>query len=189
MSEGGSGSRGFIGVEEEEKEEIGQRFSIRLVAGTGIRSIGGIMKDRDTVLLEGLKLSVDLYKHENELNWSKFRHGLYGMIFLAGAYGFAHEKAAEFTLIVCSLGVIGSFVFFFPLRNGLECVDQRSTMVCEAEILLENALEVDLKVGYEVDANWWRELSQAFRIAIWVVGVLWALVFVYSVLRLMEVIP
>lgn len=100
----------------------------------------------ESLSLHQHRIAVDLYVHEDNLNWAKLNNYLYITIASAAAFGFVLEPALRQTvtpdrvhwiaLFVAAIGLLTSVGFIFALSSGLVYLDARKQAVSEIENVL-----------------------------------------------------
>lgn len=139
-----------------------------------------ITDKKTSVLVEELKLAVDLYKHEASLNWDKFRHALYGMGLLAGAYYYAvyHVKYCFIAWVISAVGLVASITILLSLYNGLRFLRLRGETLQDIEKRLPKCFQVEHPLVGEVFGwdNHDVPIAALYSLAL-VVLVVWAVLF------------
>lgn len=103
--------------------------------------------DKD-LLLEQYKLAMDVYQHEDNLNWSKISGLFYITTGLAGATGLFISQGSEqirtIVLIIAAIGFLISLLFSITIDNGVEYFSNRKESLIEIETILKKFKAVDL---------------------------------------------
>ncbi len=96
------------------------------------------------VLINQFYIASDLYKHEDNLNWSKLNHLLYIMGGLGAIFGFLLKNnlsnMAEYIdplLLISFLGIMVSLSFFIAINAGVNYLQLRK----KAVINIDNRLK------------------------------------------------
>jgi len=88
----------------------------------------------EAMMLEQYRIAVDLYKHEDLLNWQKFNNLIYvnsGIVGMMGIWKLISEKNPPLILAVSLpfLGIIVSLCFFVAIRAGVKYLQVRKAAV------------------------------------------------------------
>ncbi|MES9970520.1 MAG: hypothetical protein ABW092_10845 [Candidatus Thiodiazotropha sp.] len=110
--------------------------------------IESLPKDDDTtvnVLINQLYIAVDLYKHEDSLNWSKVSHLLYMTGGLGALLSFLVKNKVDFIdtqtdpiFLVCIFGILTSFGFLIAIGSGLIYMSNKKKVVRELDRMLDS---------------------------------------------------
>lgn len=98
-------------------------------------TIGKFDKD---IILHQYEIAIDLYKHEDQLNWSKINHLFYvtsGILLLVSlAYSnFEGISLNQVMSLISTLGILSSVMFSIALRSGIIYMQERKKAVIEIE--------------------------------------------------------
>ncbi len=96
--------------------------------------------DKDIVLNQ-YEMAIDLYIHEDNLNWSKLHHlfyitgGLFAVAFLWPEISY-NLPFYEFLIMISFLGMVSSWLFWIALSNGIDYMQTRKQAVVDIERIL-----------------------------------------------------
>lgn len=93
------------------------------------------------LLLQQYNVAIDLYKHEDDQNWSKLNHLFYvtgGLLFVTTfAYDSLYASKLSITIIVISLiALIITYLFDVTMIDGIDYLQKRKKSVIEIEEIL-----------------------------------------------------
>lgn len=96
--------------------------------------------DQET-LLQQYAVAIDLYKHEDSLNWSKINHLFYITASLLGLAGVSltlkHPQVTTWILLGASLlGILSAYLFMVTILSGVQYMQTRKEVVLSLEQLL-----------------------------------------------------
>ncbi len=94
------------------------------------------------VLLAQYHAALDLYKHEDSLNWSKLQHLFYvtaGMIAVLGFILTTPSVQPLLLVVVCATGFFVSLAFCIALNSGVTYLNYRKNAVIRIEERLVEA--------------------------------------------------
>ncbi len=144
--------------------------------------------DKDIILTQYEK-AIELYKHEDELNWSKMYHLFYVTAGLAALLSIILPMISGImiNISICILSLMGSLVsglFYIAISNGINYMQRRKQSVIDIEQIL-----IGLNGVKVVSSNFDRN-DRAFRISSTTkvmrlipitLGILWVLAFLSSI--------
>lgn len=121
--------------------KLGFTPSISLTPPDGMPRVVWVRRPEQPGLLrEQLSLAIDLYKHEDNLNWNKVNNYLYVTTACVALMGFAFSRSGNArhyaTLVTSVLGIISSAGFGITIWTGVAYLHARKDTVREIEILL-----------------------------------------------------
>ena len=96
--------------------------------------------DKDIVLNQ-YETAINLYIHEDNLNWSKLQHffyitgGLFAVAFLWPEISY-NLPFYEFLIAISFLGMVSSWLFWIALNNGIDYMQTRKQAVVDIERIL-----------------------------------------------------
>lgn len=103
------------------------------------------------IIIDQYEHAVNLYKHEDSLNWSKINHlfyitgGLFGIIsLLANVIKDINELFYIFLLVTSILGIVSTLMFQVTINNGVEYLQRRKITVVDIEKILMQLGGVDI---------------------------------------------
>ena len=101
------------------------------------------------ILMTQYQIAIELYKHEDELNWKKLNHFFYitaallGLIGLVGKGEFSESiswiSPYKFTVVVCFAGVLMSIGFSVALIYGVKYMHNRRD---KAKVIEKKLLDI-----------------------------------------------
>ncbi|MEW6042126.1 MAG: hypothetical protein AB1633_11460 [Elusimicrobiota bacterium] len=138
------------------------------------------------VLLEQYRCAIDLYKHEDLVNWNKISNLLYVNTGLCAAFGWLmsiKNNAFRYVAPLLALsGVIVCFVFFISLLNGKTYIDLRKRNVSTIESHIGKIVELELLFSDETSIRK-RVKMRTMNVIIWLslfLMICWLLYFCYT---------
>lgn len=94
-------------------------------------------------ILSQYKIGVDLYKHEDSLNWTKLSYLLYVNAGLLAIVGFVYEKGENIfkmniannwlVFTICIVGIVSSLLFGIALQSGIYYLQGRKETIMNLE--------------------------------------------------------
>jgi hypothetical protein len=97
---------------------------------------------REEIILEQYRIAVDLYKHEDLLNWQKFHNLIYVNTALIGMMGVWELIPSDIprilTISLPVLGIIVSLCFFVTARAGVKYLQARKGTVAAIDEQIKN---------------------------------------------------
>jgi len=121
--------------------KLGFKPSLSLTPPDGMPRVVWLRRpEAPRFLVDQLSMAIDLYKHEDNLNWNKLNNYLYVTVGCAALMGFALSRTGSarqyFMLITSILGVVSSLGFGTTLWMGTYYLHVRKDTAREIEELL-----------------------------------------------------
>jgi ribosomal protein S18 acetylase RimI-like enzyme len=137
----GTVAESFNGFPAELHRELGFRPTLSLTPPDGVSRIVWLREPTQARLLEyQLSLAMDLYKHEDNLNWNKLNNFLYVttacVALLALALGKSAGERLSLCVATCVLGMISSASFGITLWAGVTYLHTRKDAARDIESLM-----------------------------------------------------
>ncbi len=112
------------------------------------------------IILGQYEHAIELYKHEDSLNWSKINHLLYitgalvGLTSLLANILEADSQWFIYSILAVSLfGALSAFLFQVAISNGVEYMQRRKQAVVEVERILKHLGGIDIVSSYATPAD------------------------------------
>lgn len=145
------------------------------------------------ILLEQYKLAVDLYKHEDLLNWSKINHLLYvsgGLIgFISLLANVISIDTALFKYWLCFLavfGILSAILFQININSGINYLQKRKKAVVNIESIFHRIGGVDVVYSSD-EVKQYKRSPTTFVIKLLpkAIIILWTIVLLTSLLSIL----
>jgi hypothetical protein len=153
---------------------------------------GRLSKHIDAEILEQqYQVAVELYLHEDNLNWSKLNNLFYTtgglVVVISFSTSFSAERLPIYIFITSLLGIITSFLFSVTISSGLKYMNSRKNTLFKLERLLidKNGTKVVLPTAEKLN----RILEKSpttivMGIIPWLIMGVWAAALFFSTLNI-----
>ncbi|WEK55887.1 MAG: GNAT family N-acetyltransferase [Candidatus Cohnella colombiensis] len=96
-----------------------------------------------SIILQQYEVAMELYKHEDQLNWSKINHllyvtgGLFAVVsFLSNVISPEDTFFLYFLSVISGVGILASYMFNIAISNGVIYLQRRKQSVVDIEKIL-----------------------------------------------------